>query len=442
VQRFGTRIRRRTSRWALLVAAGCSVACSEAAQRPGGRALVIGIDGMSPVLVERMLREGELPHLAELAERGSWGRLRSLKPILSPRIWTSMATGKLPAEHGIEHFARIDADGTPRLYSSLDRRVPAVWNIASSAGFSVGVVNWLMTHPPERVRGVMISDHAAPGALAGRLGLAAGVLKTPQKKIEGASREAVFTHPAAWAERFTALGTAASPLTKVPNPFAAPPPGKGRLLWERLANIAARDEHVVRAALEIDAELRPDLLLVYVNGVDAVSHFFWPSVALDGPDPPAHRQPAAPLARQRAALYATYRFADALVGVLLRGFGTQDLVLVVSDHGFENARPGDPSSGVHVTEQAIDGIVFAAGPGVPSGGQVRNMSVTDIAPTLLAWLGLAVGSDMSGRVADFLPIETGRIRSWDDLPVEHVGGKESGAEDVIVEQLRALGYLE
>jgi arylsulfatase A-like enzyme len=152
------------------------------------------------------------------------------------------------------------------------------------------------------------------------------------------------------------------------------------------------------------------------------------------------------LARQRAALYATYRFADALadalVGVLLRGFGTQDLVLVVSDHGFENARPGDPSSGVHVTEQAIDGIVFAAGPGVPSGGQVRNMSVTDIAPTLLAWLGLAVGSDMSGRVADFLPIETGRIRSWDDLPVEHVGGKESGAEDVIVEQLRALGYLE
>jgi hypothetical protein len=53
-----------------------------------------------------------------------------------------------------------------------------------------------------------------------------------------------------------------------------------------------------------------------------------------------------------------------------------------------------------------------------------------------------LATSSSGPRSDFLPIETGRIRSWDDLPVEHVGGKESGAEDVIVEQLRALGYLE
>ena len=442
MQQFGLANRRLMTKCALLAVATCAMACGGEAQRPHGRTLVVGIDGMSPVLVERMLAEGELPHLAALAQRGSWGRLRSLEPILSPRIWTSMATGKLPEAHGIEHFARTDANGEPRLFSSLDRRVPAVWSIASDAGFTVGVVNWLMTHPPERVRGVMISDHAAPGALAGRLGLAAGVLNAQRGEIAGASREAAVAHPAAWVERFEALGTASGPLTEIPNPFAKPLPGKGQRLWNRLADILARDEHVVRAALEVDTELRPDLLLVYVNGLDAVSHFFWPSVAPDDPVPPAYQLPPEVSARQRAALRATYRFADALVGALARGFGAEDLVLVVSDHGFETARPGDRSAGVHFTERAIDGIVFAAAPGVRAGGEIRGMSVTDVAPTLLAWLGLAIGSDMSGRVADFLPIEARRIDSWDELPVEHVGGTESGAEDAIVEQLRALGYLE
>lgn len=428
---------------ALLIAATCAVACGSEARRPLGRALVVGIDGMSPILVERMLAEGALPHLAALARRGSWGRLRSLQPILSPRIWTSMATGKLPEAHGIVHFARTDADGKHRLFSSLDRRVPAVWNIASNAGFTVGVVNWMMTHPPERVRGVMISDHAAPGALAGRLGLAAGVLRTRREEIAGTGREAAVAHPAPWIERFEALGSAAGPLTEIPNPFAEPPPGKGQLLWARLDEILGRDEHVVRAALAVDAELRPDILLVYVNGLDAVSHFFWPSVASDDPAPPAPQSPSeGPARQQRAALRATYRFADALVGALVDRFGPEDLVLVVSDHGFETGRPGDPSAGVHFTESAIDGIVFATAPGVRAGGEVRGMSVTDVAPTLLAWLGLPIGSDMSGHVADFLPVEAQRIDSWDDLPVEHVDGRESGAEDAIVEQLRALGYLE
>ncbi|MBW2269802.1 MAG: alkaline phosphatase family protein, partial [Deltaproteobacteria bacterium] len=247
--------------------------------------------------------------------------------------------------------------------------MPALWNIASQAGLTVGVVNWLMTQPPERVRGVMISDHAAPGALKGRLNLAAGVVGRAPEKIENRGSESALAYPAAWAERFRALESAAEPLTGVPNPFA----DRSGPIWERLALSYERDTLVARAALAIEAETRPELLLVYLNGVDPVSHLFWASLEPLETVPPAFRTGEAERLRQRQALHAYYRYADALVGRLVARYGPNDLVLVVSDHGFELARPGDVTPGVHFTEAAIDGIAFARGRGVAPGSRIEKM---------------------------------------------------------------------
>ncbi len=416
------------------------LACGPAGQRDtrAGRALLIGIDGVSPGLVAELIEAGELPQLAALAERGASGTARSLQPILSPRIWTTMVTGKLPEVHGIEHFAHTSPRGEPRLYTSLDRKVPALWNIASAAGLRVGVVNWLMTQPPERIDGVMISDHAAPGAARGRLNLAAGVVGIAPRKIQNSGAGRAFTHPEAWAPRFAKLRYAKAPLTEIPNPFE----GKTGPLWERLQLSHTRDTMVVRAALEIEAELDPHLLLVYMNGTDAVSHLFWAALAATDATPPAFRISDEVRKLQRTALLGYYRSADALVGRLVERYGPDDLVLVVSDHGFEIARPGDLTAGVHFTERAIDGIVFAAGRGVAAGSRVTNMGVADVAPSLLAWLGLPVGDDMVGRVASFIDAAPERVASHDGLSIEHVGGEVSAADAAILDQLRALGYID
>jgi hypothetical protein len=66
-----------------------------------------------------------------------------------------------------------------------------------------------------------------------------------------------------------------------------------------------------------------------------------------------------------------------------------------------------------------------------------------VTPTILAWLGLPVAQDMDGRVAAFLEAsEVPRVPSYDAEPVERVGTGPSGADDALIEQLRALGYLE
>ena len=137
-----------------------TAACNEP-NRPG-RVLLVGIDGASLRVIEPMLRRGRLPNLGALAKRGVHGKLRSQEPIDSPPIWNTIATGMVPKKHGIPSFAHKDDSGEKHLFLSTDRKVPAVWNIISAAGHSVGVVNFWNTYPPDRLDGV---NHRVKGVV-------------------------------------------------------------------------------------------------------------------------------------------------------------------------------------------------------------------------------------------------------------------------------------
>ena len=65
---------------------------------------VIGVDSFDWRIIDPLLRQGKMPHLARLIARGARANLRTLQPILSPVIWTSIATGMKPARHGIVDF--------------------------------------------------------------------------------------------------------------------------------------------------------------------------------------------------------------------------------------------------------------------------------------------------------------------------------------------------
>ena len=157
------RVRGKASRlsgvFAAFLAVGC-LACSSEQRTP--RALLIGIDGASLRVAGPLLEEGRLPHLRQIAREGVGGPLLSSLPLWSPRIWTTVATGKQPAKHGVLSFARRLEGGGRRLYRSSDRRTHAIWNMASDVGLRVAVVNWWTTQPPERIEGVMVSDHIFP----------------------------------------------------------------------------------------------------------------------------------------------------------------------------------------------------------------------------------------------------------------------------------------
>lgn len=112
---------------------------------------MLGFDGLDPATVDLLLSEGKLPHFARLRQEGAYGRLRSFRPMLSPILWTTIATGRTPDQHGIGHFTGRDrADGEEEPVTSDLRRTRAIWNLFSQAERSVGVLGWWATYPPRR----------------------------------------------------------------------------------------------------------------------------------------------------------------------------------------------------------------------------------------------------------------------------------------------------
>ena len=411
----------------------CAIACAEAPapRADHGRVLLIGIDGATFRIAGPLLEEGRLPHLQQLAGAGVAEPLRSHLPLHSPRIWASIATGKHPAKHGILGFAKKMPGGEKQLYSSGDRRSHALWNIASDVGLSAVVVNWWNTYPVEKIRGVLVSDHLLPLEVLG-LGALTGI-EVP--------KGGPIVFPPDWGARVIGWRDDATPLTDIRNPFRQADLFTGPSA-QQLSSRYRNDEAVTRIALSLERELEPDLMLVFLPGIDRVSHVLWGT--LDPPSlPDAPPEQNAARARRAEALRRYYEFTDALIGRLLARYGDSDLTMVVSDHGFEAGEEGSIVSGVHASERARDGVLFARGPGIRRPQAPRPISVNDVTPTILAWLGLPVAADMDGNAGAILSERTsGRIASYDGPIIERLGSGPSGAEEEIFEQLEALGYFE
>src|SRR5688572_33217986 len=60
----------------------------------GVKVLLVGIDGASFRVLDPLLAAGRLPAFASLRERGASGVLRSENPMISPALWTTIATGR------------------------------------------------------------------------------------------------------------------------------------------------------------------------------------------------------------------------------------------------------------------------------------------------------------------------------------------------------------
>jgi predicted AlkP superfamily phosphohydrolase/phosphomutase len=389
---------------------------------------VLGIDGATLRVAEPMLREGRLPHLAELARKGASGPLRSILPLRSPRIWTSVATGKLPEKHGILNFFYTQ-EGRRQLYRSTDRSAHALWNIASDRGLRVGVVNWWTTFPPERINGVMISDHFLAAHMEGIRALFHAA-PAPDGPV---------THPAGWIEELPAhldRGELPPAVRSISDPFAeldTLPSWVAEVRDEQgveyLTKVYRDDALLTRLALAIESELQPDVLMVLLLGIDRVSHILWACLEPAELYPDHFEMTASERRAGAEALRLYYEYTDQLVGALLERFGAGDTVIVLSDHGFEADVSSETVTGGHKGKAAIDGLLFARGPGIPAGISTQGTRVTHIAPTVLR----------SGP-APFLELgEQSHISSYDGS-IEYVEGGSSGVESQIIERLRALGY--
>ncbi len=281
---------------------------------------------------------------------------------------------------------------------------------------------------------MVISDHAIPGEVERRRALT-GAASVPR---------AASVYPEHWQARLAELFVEEAPLTDFPNPFSGDAGLPGFVDVEALARTFRTDALIARIALAVEAELRPDLMLVFLPGIDRVSHRLWGNLEPEEAYPERLRPTPDQRAAGRRALFGYYAYTDTLIGLLVERFGEDDLVMVVSDHGFAaGVTKGRDLTGSHAMRDARFGVVFARGRGVRPGPAPRRVTIKDVTPTVLAWLGLPVARDMAGAPAPFLDAELlAPVDTYETRAIERVETAPSPAADEIVEQLRELGYLE
>lgn len=412
------------------------------------RVIFVGWDGGDWSLLDRLVAEGKLPNLAALVGAGRTWDLASFQPMASPMIWTTVATGLSPLDHGVADFQELDPKSRLRLpISGRSRKVPAIWNVASALGRKVGVVGWWATWPAEKVNGFLVSDRSAPvlfdpevlsrsQALTWPEGLADGVRILVKREWNPPYEEVARALPVTRAE-FDAAVAAKKDL-------ADPVTGYRKIL-------AGTRVHA-RLALELYERERPDLTMVYFQGTDEIGHVagrFLPP-ASPGVTPEDSR-------RYGGAVEAIYVESDRVLGELRAKARRDGATLVLaSDHGFKwGADRPAVASGVQFNVAFLwhrePGILAAEGPAVVPSKARGKASVFDLAPTLARLLGLPpdprfLGKPVAGFAGPSVP-KPPAPRSWSSvakverLVVSEPRDDERRAAEEYTKQLIALGYL-
>lgn len=252
------------------------------------RVLLFGVDGLTFDIVNPLVKRGLLPNFQRLHERGVRGVLRSTVPPLTPPAWMSIATGVSPAQHGtydLWEYVQGRNEPTAAARMMTHRKAgKAVWHRLSDWGKQVIVANVPLTYPPEPLNGVMLSGYMAPGM------------------------QADVTYPKSFKDEL---------LQSVPNyQIDLHSTTVGGQSGDILAETMQMTQE--RIAMMRMLLAKPwDFFFIVFTGADRIQHLRWQQII-------AHE----------ASAIAYYQMLDDALGLALDALHEDDLLMIVSDHGF------------------------------------------------------------------------------------------------------------
>ncbi len=404
------------------------------------KVLLIGWDAADWKIINPLLDAGKMPSLEKLVSGGVMGNLATLRPDLSPMLWTSIATGKRPFKHGILGFTEpTPAGDSIRPVTNLARKCRAVWNMLTLCGLHTHVVGWWPSHPAEPISGVMISNqfHSARAQNDKPWPIPPGAVH-PRRIIP--NLEKLRTHPQDLDPGLVRLF--------VPDLFEIDQEKDHRI--ESLAKTMAESITIRDAACAVMHHEPWHFAAVYFDAIDHFCHGF-----MRYHPPHLKWVPEKDYNLFKLVIEAAYRLHDAHLGKLMQQVPEDGYIMLISDHGFQSDHlrprsvPNEPAG--PAIQHRPYGIFVLNGPDVKADERIYGASLLDICPTILSIYGLPTGEDMDGKPlvnAFAKPPEVLTIPTWEDV----TGGPDGAhsaetrldpvASREALQQLVELGYID
>jgi predicted AlkP superfamily phosphohydrolase/phosphomutase/tetratricopeptide (TPR) repeat protein len=400
------------------------------------KVLLIGWDAADWEIINPLLKQNKLPAFQKLIKEGCAGKIESLQPMLSPLLWTSIATGVTADKHGILGFTEVKADRSGIQPITINsRKVKTIWNILNEYGYKCNVISWWPSYPAEEINGIITTEH---------LGYSAKNIHQDWPVIPGS------VHPAHLEEKIGRMRVHPQELTSAQiSPFFNDLQNINKLDNELISSFVsdlARDvttHNIVTWALEYTDW---DFTAVYYNGLDSICHSFAKYM------PPQQKSISdEAFLRYKNVVYHTYRFYDMMLERLLNLIPDNCHLVLVSDHGFNISEkrhtrlPNEPLAPAH--EHNPYGIVTLSGPLIKKGVEINGSSLLDIAPTILNLYGIEPESTIDGKSLNQIfntppAVNHTNIASISQPHNGNVKALNHETSEILLEQLKNLGYIE
>jgi predicted AlkP superfamily phosphohydrolase/phosphomutase len=281
--------------------------------------LLLGLDGATWRIIHPLFAQGKLPNLQRLVHEGSSGILQSLEPMVSPTIWTSIASGKTPEKHGVWDF----------VVAAKNVRCKRIWDMATERGVKAGLCGYMVTWPPPHVNGFVI-----PGSFSRGVETHPASLQ-PIRELDVMQRSEHRKTPMellklAWQCRNLGVRTgsffeaaAALARIKMKREFLA------KFFETRRLGAKFYGEVFVQQVRAFQTELSMYITML----IDATSHNYWKFME---PERFANVNEHEAL-KYRDTIYRAYESSDEMLGYILKNLWDENtVVLVLSDHGFQS----------------------------------------------------------------------------------------------------------
>jgi predicted AlkP superfamily phosphohydrolase/phosphomutase len=249
------------------------------------RTIIIGLDGMPFGMLKNFTETGVMPNAAGIISQGIFKKMRSSIPEVSSVAWSSIITGENPGRHGIFGFTDLFPDSYEMKFPNFnDLKSPPFWD--QCEGESV-IINVPSTYPVREMNGVHISGFVSinfeesvyPKSLVSKL-------KDMDYRLDVDSQKAHTSMELFLADLDQTLNARIETY---------------RYLW--------------------DSQDWQTFMLVF-TGTDRLMHFLWNAY-----EDKEHKH--------HSLFLEHFRKIDRVIGQINDSVADEDLLIILSDHGFE-----------------------------------------------------------------------------------------------------------
>ncbi len=304
-----------------------------------GLTLFFCMDGAKWDIIDPMVERGELPAFRKLEDEGVRYDLESTGPLMSPILWTTIATGVPSTEHKVNTFYA----------TSSTCASPRIWDMVEENGGTVGILGWPVTWPPRRVNGFLIPSLFARGPETWPEELS--FIREIAMREKG-KRSRDFGSYLVYGIRSIEYGVRLSTLRAAADVLRGGDDFYMTMSAKRFLKLKMHSDIFI----ELLERYRPDFAAFYNNSADVTSHYFWKFFE------PGSFSDVTPedAAKYGGTIPEAYRRYDAAMGRIEGCLPSNTNIVVVSDHGLQATETqGGGTIRLILTEKFLDALGLA-----------------------------------------------------------------------------------